>query len=76
MNEDSHNIAPAWRSMSPQDLALWGVQDVAFVKLVEIDGQEAWSIHSADGNNIGMAPSREVAFAAVSQYDLEPVSVH
>lgn len=76
MNEESHKIPSPWRAMSVQDLALWGMQDVAYVKRVLVNDQVCWSIHSADGNNIGMAPERNVAFAAVSQYDLEPVSVH
>ncbi len=76
MNEDSHNTPSPWRAMSAHDLALWGMQDIAYVKRVVIHDEVRWSIHSADGNNIGMAPARDLAFAAVSQHDLEPVSVH
>ncbi|PKU23421.1 DUF1150 family protein [Telmatospirillum siberiense] len=76
MNEESQKTASTWRAMSVQDLALWGIQDVAYVKRVVVNDQVCWSIHSADGSNIGMAPGRDLAFAAVSQHDLEPVSVH
>ncbi len=76
MNEDSHKTLSPWRAMSVQDLALWGMQDIAYVKRVVINDEVCWSIHSADGSNIGMAPARDLAFAAVSQHDLEPVSVH
>jgi hypothetical protein len=62
--------------MSTQDLALFGMQDLAYVKRVVVDDTVCWAIHSADGNNIGMAPNRDVAFAAVRQHDLEPFSVH
>ncbi len=64
------------RHMTVRDLAQWGMQDVAFVKRVTTESAEAWSIHAADGSHIGLAPEREVAFAAVRQHDLEPLSVH
>lgn len=64
------------RHMTVRDLALWGLQDVAFVKLVTEGETQGWSIHAADGSHIGLAPDREVAFAAVRQHDLEPLSVH
>jgi hypothetical protein len=64
------------RGMTAQDLALWGLQDVAYVKRVVVNDAVGWSIHGADGTAIGVAPDRLVAFAAVKQHDLEPVSVH
>lgn len=66
----------ALRQMSARDLALWGVQDVAYIKRVETADSVIWAIHAADGNQVGQAPSRELAFAAVRQHDLEPYSVH
>jgi hypothetical protein len=68
-------VFPA-RSMSVRDLAGWGMQDVAYIKRVVVDGTEGWAIHAADGATIGMAHERAVAFAAVRQHDLEPLSVH
>jgi len=77
MNEEtpSRLINPS-RGMTAQDFALWGVQDVAYIKRVMSEDEVSWSIHSADGNNIGLAHERELAFAAVRQHDLEPLSVH
>jgi hypothetical protein len=71
------NKAPAAGGMSLADFATWGMPDMAYVKrVVARDGAESWTIHAADGTQMGAAPNREVAFAAVRQYDLEPVSVH
>ena len=64
------------RDISPRDFAMLGVEDVAFVKPVEADGKTAYSIHAADGTEMGLVSDREVAFAAVRQHDLEPLSVH
>lgn len=66
----------ALRRMSERDFALWGVQDVAYVGQLVVDNQMVWAICAADGNRLGVAPDREVAFAAVRQHDLEPLSVH
>lgn len=69
--------------MSPQDFALWGVNEAAYVKLVpvvsdsgETTDQVAYSIHAADGRHLGIAQTRDLAFAAVVREGLEPVSVH
>ncbi len=64
------------RDISRQDFAALGVHDVAFVKPVDVHGETAYSIHAADGTEMGVVDDREVAFAAVRQHDLEPLSVH
>ncbi len=64
------------RIMSDQDLAVLGLQDLAYIKRVIIDGANAYSIHAADGTAIAVMDDREVAFATVRQHELEPVSVH
>jgi hypothetical protein len=62
--------------MSQSDLAAWGVDDIAYVKPVDQDGRTMYSVHAADGTQMGVMANREVAFAAVRQHDMEPVSVH
>lgn len=77
MNEPSdRNIALKKRTMTLQELASWGLQDVAFVKRVVINDEEVWAIHAANGMEMGMAPRRDLAFAAIRQHDMEPFSVH
>lgn len=64
------------RSISPKDFAGLGLNDVAFVKPVEADGARAFAIHAADGTAMAVVVSRELAFAAIRQHDLEPMDVH
>lgn len=60
-----------------QDFMDLGLGHTAYVRLaIDGDGEQAWGIYSADGQPLGVAPSRDVAFAAVRQYELEPVSAH
>lgn len=62
--------------MSDHDLAALGLQEVAYVKPVSIDGGTVYSVHAADGTEIAVMPDRDIAFAAIRQNDLRPVSVH
>jgi hypothetical protein len=62
--------------MSASELAMLGVQDLAYIKRVVIDGATGYAVHAADGTEIAVLPDRDVAFATVRQHDLEPLSVH
>ncbi len=64
------------RQISPKDFAVLGVQDIAFVKRVAVNDDIAYAIHAADGTQMAMMPDRDIAFAAIRQHGLEPVSVH
>lgn len=62
--------------LSANDMAELAVEDIAYVKSVEIDGEAVFAIHAADGTQLGFAVERDAAFAAILQHDLTPVSVH
>lgn len=64
------------RQLSTQDFATFGVDHVAYVRRVDVAGVPAFSIHAADGTPLSVLPERDVAFAAVRQNDMEPLSVH
>jgi len=64
------------KQMSARELALLGMQDLAYIKAVVVDGTTGYAVHAADGTQIAMLSNRDVAFVTVRQHDLEPVSVH
>ena len=64
------------RVMSDHDLAVLGMQIVAYVKPVAVRGATAYSIHAADGTEIAVMDDRDIAVAAIRSHDLEPVCVH
>jgi hypothetical protein len=64
------------RQLSTRELALFGIEDVAYIKPVETDGGVAYAAHAADGTPIAVAASRELAFATARRHELEPLSVH
>ncbi len=70
------NSAENIRQMTAQDFTALGVSDMAYIKPVEIDGQSLYAVFAADGTQIVILPSREVAVATIQRHDLEPVLVH
>lgn len=70
------NFVENIREMTAQDFVALGVSDLAYIKPVEIDGQGLYAVFAADGTQVVVLPSREVAVATIRRHDLEPVSVH
>lgn len=64
------------RHISARELALFGMQDLAYIKQVTVNGVIGYAVHAADGAQIAVLPDREIAFATVRHHDLEPLSVH
>jgi hypothetical protein len=65
-----------YMQLSSQAFAALGLQDVAYVKAVVRDGKPMVAVHAADGTELALAESRELAMAFVRQNDLEPLSAH
>jgi len=70
------NAIERLKNITPKEFALLGMNDVAYVKRTVVNDEAVITIHSADGTQIGVAPDRETAFAAIRQHELEPVSLH
>jgi hypothetical protein len=70
------NQQVSYQALSQQDFLLLGINDIAYVKKEQRDGAEVFVIHSADGNAITAMTDHDIAFAAVRQNDMEPLSVH
>ena len=64
------------RQLSASELGLLGMEDLAYVKPIVVDGADAFAVHAANGTQIAVMADRDVAFAVVRQHDMEPVSVH
>ena len=62
--------------LTPQDFKALGLEQLAYVKAVTVDGEPAFAVHAADGTQMAVMSDRALADAAVRQHDLEPLSVH
>jgi hypothetical protein len=47
------------RLMTANDLAMFGVQDIAYVKPVVVDGNAGYAIHAADGTQMAVIADRD-----------------
>lgn len=64
------------RHLTEEQLMQLGMADLAYVKQVFLNGQEAFAIHAADGSPMAMAADRALAMAAIVQHEMEPALVH
>jgi hypothetical protein len=64
------------RALTPQDLLMLGIKNIAYVKDVEVDGETAVALFAANGQQIAVMQDRETAVAAAWQNGLSPMTVH
>jgi len=50
--------------------------DKAYIKQETINNERVWSIYNGQGEQMGYAADRQIAFALVCQNELTPLSVH
>ncbi len=58
------------RHLSSDQFARLGVQQIAYVKAVMMNGMPAYAIHAADGTPMAVTGDRDVAIAAVHQHEM------
>ena len=66
----------AFTPMSRQDFAALGMQDVAYLRKVTRDGRDLVAIHAADGTELAVADSPDLAAVLLRQHDLDLLSLH
>ena len=65
------------RSLNSQQLAGIGLEQIAYIKKVELaQGLSGFGIFSADGRPVAVAETVEMAQAVIRQHELEPVHIH
>jgi hypothetical protein len=62
--------------ITPDALSRLGLQQIAYVKPVLLNGARAFAIHAADGTPMAVAPDRAIAIAAILQHEMLPAQVH
>ncbi len=64
------------QEMTPAAFQALGTPQLAYVRPILIENIERWGIFAANGTGLGVVATRDHAFVAARQHDLEPVSVH
>lgn len=70
--DDRQNLA---NTLTPEAFANMGGPQLAYIGPVSTEQGEGFGVHAANGNLLAVLASRELAFAAARQHELEPVSV-
>jgi len=63
------------RAMTFQEFQALGLQNMAYVRAKDVDGERVFAIHTADGKEVALAPDYALALATILQNDLEPVTL-
>jgi hypothetical protein len=72
----SANTETVLKALSRQDFLNFGMQQVAYIRPVNIQNRTAYAIHAADGTPLSVMDSFDTALTAVRHNDLEAVTVH
>lgn len=72
---DTNTIA-SLKDISQTDWANFGLNHIAYLRPVVVDGQAVFAIHAADGSQLALVATRDVGLTALEQHDLEPVALH
>lgn len=64
------------RTVMAQDVIDDLLDDDGEMTIEVADGDILYSVHSSSGERIALVGSRDLAFAAARQYEMNPVSVH
>ena len=71
-----HNHGNYWQPLPAEQFAALWLEDLAYIKPKLVGERLLYAIHTADGNEVAVVDGRDLAFATVTQNDLEPLSVH
>ncbi len=84
MNNDSqqNNVRDILKALSPRDFLRIGMDEIAYVRPVSLKGmqatdvKEAFAIYAADGTQLSVLDSMDMAIATMRHNDLVPVTLH
>ncbi len=76
MNHKPQTVVEFLRRLSPRDFKAMGLNEMAYIKQVKVDGHDAFAVHAADGTPLTINDSKEMALGSLFHNELNAVSVH
>jgi hypothetical protein len=64
------------KKITAAELGNLGLNVYVYIRPRQHERSIVWEIRAADGTQMAQVSSREMAFAASAQHELEPLSVH
>ena len=74
--ETGNSLPMDVHTLSDSQMRALGMEYVAYIKEVVVDGEEAFAIHAADGTPMALTPDRDMAITAVLEHEIVPALVH
>lgn len=72
----THDASKLLKNLSSQDFLTFGMHDIAYVRRVEVEGQEAFAVHAADGTPLSVLDTQDEALSVIRHNDLESTVLH
>ena len=81
-NSTQNNVRDMLKALSPRDFLRIGMDEIAYVRAVSLkglqpsDAKEAFAVYAADGTQLSVLDSMDMAIATLRHNDLVPVTLH
>lgn len=81
-NSSPSNVRDLLKALSPRDFLRIGMDEIAYVRPVFLkglkasDAKEAFAVYAADGTQLSVLDSMDMAIATLRHNDLVPVTLH
>jgi len=77
-NSHEASVRSFLKGLSTRDFLKIGVDEVAYVRTISLQGagKEAFAIYAADGTQLSVLDSMDMAMATLRHNDLLPVTLH
>jgi len=64
------------QELTNKEFLNYGVEEMAYIKTMNIAGKKLYAVHAADGEPISLAESRDAAEYAISDNEMDVVTIH
>lgn len=78
-NNSPEQVRDLLKGLSARDFLRIGIHEIAYVRPITLsvgDAKEAYAIYAADGTQISVLDSMDMAMATLRHNDLVPVTLH
>jgi len=79
-NSQENNVRAFLRGLSTHDFLRIGVNEIAYVRALDIpaqgDTKQAYGVYAADGTQLSVLETMDMAIATMRHNDLVPVTLH
>lgn len=75
MNDEGFNPRVFLKNLDVQDFLSFGLDQVAYIRQTNIDNQDLYSIHAADGTRLFVVENYDEAVRAIHIHDLDATTL-